>query len=177
MGVYSKKKPVLLVDGYNLLRSSGAYDNIEVDDYADDPINRAREKLIADVAAFAQDKYEAIIVFDGWGNDYSEGKPKRVAGIEVVFSQAHVEADSVIERLSYKARKDDREVLVLSSDWAVQNATFKDGVTRMSAVGFAHEMDEVRDEYEHNAKSNSKMTLGSRIDAETREKLERMARG
>ena len=168
---------MLIVDGYNLLRSSGAYDDIEVDDFSDDPINRAREKLIADVAAFAQGRYDATIVFDGGGNPMSEGKPSKVAGIEVVFSPANTEADQVIERLSFKARKAEREVLVLSSDWAVQNATFKDGVTRMSAVGFSHEMDEVRDEYAHNSHKTTKNTMADRIDPDVRAKLEAMARG
>ncbi len=177
MPVYGNKKPVLLVDGYNLIRSSGAYDDIEVEDYSDDPLNRAREKLIADIAAFAQGKYEATIVFDGGGNPMSYGKPTKVAGITVIFSPTNTEADQVIERLSFKARNSEREVLVLSSDWAVQNATFKDGVTRMSAVGFSHEIDEVRDECIQNLSTSSKNTVADRINPSVRAKLEAMARG
>lgn len=176
MTVYGKKKPVLLVDGYNLIRSSGAYDDLG-DDYDYDPLNRAREKLITDVATFAQGKYEAVVVFDGGGNAESEGKPSNIAGIKVIFSAAGTDADQVIERISYRARKDEREVLVLSSDWAVQNTTFKDGVTRMSAVGFAHEMDEVEAELEESSRVTSKGTIADRIDPAVRAKLEAMARG
>lgn len=177
MTVYGDKKPVLIVDGYNLLRSSGAYDDLGVDDYDYDPLNRARDKLISDVAAFAQGKYEAIVVFDGGGNSESEGKPVSTAGIKVIFSAAGTDADQAIERISYKARRDEREVLVLSSDWAVQNATFRDGVTRMSAVGFAHEMDDVRTGLEENSRSTTKNTMAERIDPEVRAKLEALARG
>ncbi|MGI6217050.1 MAG: NYN domain-containing protein [Coriobacteriales bacterium] len=177
MPVYGNKKPVLLVDGYNLIRSSGAYDDIAGDDFDSDPINEAREKVIADVATFAQGKYEATVVFDGGGNVNSEGEPMHTAGITVIFSPADTDADQVIERLAFKARKDEREVLVISSDWAVQNATFKDGVTRMSSIGFTHEMDEVREEYIESSNNHGKMTVGSRLDPETRAKLEAMARG
>ncbi len=177
MPVYSHKKPVLIVDGYNLLRSSGAYKDFEdVDDYDDDPLNRAREKLIADVAVYAQNRYEAYVVFDGGGNVMSEGIPQKTAGIKVIFSPANTDADSVIERLSFKAREEDREVVVISSDWAVQNATFKDGVTRMSSAGFSQEIESVNEDLEESSQDYSKFTLGSRIDPKVRAKLEEMAR-
>ena len=166
-----------MVDGYNLLRSSGRYDDIEVDDFDDDPLNRAREALIADVAAFAQRRYDATIVFDGGGNVMSEGIPTETAGIRVVFSPAGTDADQVIERLAFKAHEDGREVVVISSDWAVQNATFRDGVTRMSAMGFTQEIDEVDEGYRDSAESHSKMTIAGRLDPETRRKLEAISRG
>lgn len=165
------KLPLLLVDGYNLLRSSGRYDDIEVDDFDDDPLNRAREALIADVAAFAQGKFDATIVFDGGGNVMSEGIPTQAAGIKVMFSAAGTDADQAIERLAFKAREAGREVVVISSDWAVQNATFRDGVTRMSAVGFTHEIDEVDEGFRENAHPAGKMTVESRLDPKTRDKL------
>lgn len=177
MSASSRKKPLLLVDGFNLIRSSGAYEVDEVDDFDDDPLNRVREHLIADVAAFAQGRYEAVIVFDGGGNEFSEGAPVKTAGISVIFSAADTDADSVIERLSYKAQRDGREVLVVSSDWDVQNATFRNGVTRMSATGFVHEMDEINEDLEESAANFGKFTLGGRLDPDTRAKLERMLRG
>ena len=166
--------PVLLVDGYNLLRSSGRYDDIETDDFDDDPLNRAREALISDIAAFAQGRYDATIVFDGGGNIMSEGIPAKTAGIQVVFSAAGTDADQLIERLAFKARSAGREVVVISSDWAVQNATFHDGVTRMSAVGFTHEIAAVDEGLAEKAHSTGKMTVGSRLDEDTRGKLERL---
>ena len=167
-----RDQPLLIVDGFNLLRSSGAYDFEGVEDYDDDPINRAREKLIADVAVYAQRRYEAVVVFDGGGNIYSDGSPADVAGISVVFSPAGTEADETIERLAYRARKAGREVVVISSDWDIQNATFGGGVTRMSAVGFAQEMESVREGYEEEATSHAKFTLGARLDPATRAKLD-----
>ena len=171
--------PVLLVDGYNLLRSSGRYDHIEVDDFGDDPLNRAREALIADVAAFAQKRYEATIVFDGGGNVMSEGRPTSTAGITVVFSPAGTEADQVIESLAFKAREAGREVVVISSDRIVQNTTFGGGVTRMSAVGFTHEIDEVDEGYREREREqgSTKMTVEARLDQNTRDKLRRLMEG
>ena len=176
MSASSRKRPLLLVDGYNLIRSGGAYAVDEVDDFDDDPINRVREHLIADVAAFAQERYEAVIVFDGGGNEFSEGAPVKTAGISVIFSAADTDADSVIERLTFKAQREGREVLVVSSDWDVQNATFRNGVTRMSAVGFVHEMDDINEDLAESAENHGKFTLGGRLDPDTRAKLEQMLR-
>ncbi len=177
MVLHSKKRPLLIVDGYNMLRSSGAYEEVGEDDFTGDPFNVAREKLITDVATFAQRKYDAIIVFDGGGNPESMGEPVSTAGIEVVFSPAGTDADSMIERLAFRARKDEREVLVVSSDWAVQNATFKDGVIRMSSLGFSQEVSDIKEDCAEASDNHGKMTLAGRLDPKTRAKLEAMARG
>ncbi len=170
-------RPLLIVDGYNTLRSSGAYSDIEIDDFTSDPLNEARERLISDVATFAHRRYEAVIVFDGGGNAESRGEASMVAGIRVIFSAAGTDADSLIEKLAFEARAQDREVLVVSSDWAVQNATFASGVTRMSATGFSNEIEDINEDCQEAANNYGKMTLAGRLDPKTRAALEAMARG
>ncbi len=170
-------KPLLIADGYNILRSSKTYEDFFNSlDYFDDAISPAREKVISDVAAFAVGKFEAVVVFDGGGNVNSDGKPIMVAGVKVIFSPKGKDADTVIERLVYEAKENGREVVVISSDWAVQNATFTDGIIRMSSAGFGQELATIDDDIEEISTSNSKMTLGSRIDSKTRAALEALAR-
>ena len=167
-------QPLLIVDGYNILRSSGRYDIAGVDDFDDSPVNRARENLIADVAAFAQGRYEAVIVFDGGGNEFSEGYPQRIAGISIIFSEANTDADQLIEKLVVKAREAGREVLVVSSDAQLQNTVFRDGVTRMSALGFSREMQDIGEDLDESGENYSKFTVESRIDPDVRDQLRAM---
>ena len=65
------RKRILIVDGFNVLRSGSRYKHIAAPtaDYEDDILNRSREMLIKDVAYFAGKEYQATIVFDGGGNE------------------------------------------------------------------------------------------------------------
>jgi predicted RNA-binding protein with PIN domain len=171
---------VLLVDGYNVLRSSGAYAHLAegMPDHTHDAFNLARQALVTDVATFAGREYEATVVFDGGGNPQSTGEPRQVAGIRVIFSPTGVSADSVIEELARAAVERKSEVLVVTSDAATQWTVLRAKVMRMSAVGFVDEMRGIRQELDEAADAQaSKRTLAERIDPATREILERMARG
>jgi predicted RNA-binding protein with PIN domain len=170
----------LLVDGYNVLRSTEAYSHLteEIPDHTHDAFNRARQTLVTDVATFAGRDYEATIVFDGGGNPQSTGERREVAGIHVIFSPAGTSADSVIEELARAAVKRGREVLVVTSDAATQWTVLGGRVTRMSAAGFVREMSGVHQGVSEAAEQQaSKRTLAQRLDSRTREALERLARG
>ena len=62
------RKKLLIVDGYNVLRSGSRYRPIDDPDYTDDAFNKARETLINDVVNYAGRDWRAIIVFDGGRN-------------------------------------------------------------------------------------------------------------
>lgn len=170
----------MLVDGYNVLRSGGAYAHLMegMPDHTHDAFNLARQTLVTDVATFAGREYEATVVFDGGGNPQSTGEPRGVAGIKVIFSPAGVSADSVIEELARAAVERGGEVLVVTSDAATQWTVLRGKVTRMSAAGFVDEMRGIHREVSEAADAQvSKRTLASRLAPATREILERMARG
>ncbi|MDR1183890.1 MAG: NYN domain-containing protein [Coriobacteriales bacterium] len=171
---------VLLVDGYNVLRSSGAYSHLTegMPDHTHDAFNLARQTLVTDVATFAGREYEATVVFDGGGNPQSSGEPREVAGIHVIFSAAGTSADSVIEGLAREAVERGREVLVVTSDAATQWTVLRGKVTRMSAAGFMDEMRGIHREVVEAADAQAtKRTLADRLDPTTRVALERLARG
>lgn len=145
----ARRRRVLVVDGYNVIRESPAYRAL-IDEELTDPVLhdvyvRARQALLADVAAFAQGTFEATVVFDGFGNPDPERPPRRTAGVNVVFSPSGVEADTVIERMVAEAREEGREVTVITSDAGVQSTVFGEGVTRLSSRMFANEADAMND--------------------------------
>jgi predicted RNA-binding protein with PIN domain len=168
-----RRKRMLIVDGYNVLRSGSRYRNLPSPDYTDDSFNTARERLVNDVIDFAGRTYEAYIVFDGGGNAYSEGQPQSVGRVKIVFSPAGTSADKVIEKLAHEGRARNMEVLVVTSDATIQDTVFGGGVDRMSANGFSREMEMLKEDtrLDDAPVVSRKMTLGERIDADTLAKL------
>ena len=164
---------LLIVDGYNVLRSGSRYKGMPEEDYTDDAFNRKREALLNDVATFAGSEYEAVIVFDGGDNIFSDGATERYGGVRVMFSPAGWSADRVIERLACNARERLQETLVVSSDAAIQETVFGTCVARMSAEGFCREL---AASYEENHTQTAprpmpKNKLEGRISADALERL------
>ena len=169
---------VLIVDGFNVLRSGERYAHLIGDEHALDALNTAREALLNDVATYAKGTYKATVVYDGAGNPESSGEARTVAGVDVIFSPASVSADSVIEDLARQAVNRDEDVLVVTSDAQTQWTVMRDKVTRMSAAGFCSEMDIIQaDIARQNDTTLVKTTLGERLDVDIRKTLERWARG
>ena len=118
-------KDLLVVDGYNVMRASSRYDAL-IDKKTDpqhfdtDPFDRARERLISDVAAYAHPRYDCYLIFDGGNNRSDIPRTTRVAGIHVVYSRAGETADDVIERLVFAAHKQERKVVLVTSDMTIR---------------------------------------------------------
>ena len=113
-----QRKKLLIVDGYNVLRSGSRYRNAPDEDYTDDTFNAAREMLINDVVNYAGGDYKAVIVFDGAKNAFSDGEAETVGGVRIVFSPAGQSADKVIEKLAHDARERQVETLVVTASRA-----------------------------------------------------------
>ena len=77
-----KRTKILIVDGYNVLRSGSRYRSMRhAPDYTFEKYNQVREALISDVAAFAGSEYRSVtVVFDGGDNPESAGKTQRIGG-------------------------------------------------------------------------------------------------
>ena len=80
-----QRKKLLIVDGYNVLRSGSRYrwQPRADEDYTDDFFNTARERLINDVVNFAGRDMGAVIVFDAGDNELSQGSRTKVGGVDV----------------------------------------------------------------------------------------------
>ena len=164
---------VLLVDGYNVIHQTPPYSRLAADD-----LDAARAALVSDVAAYADRSFRAIVVFDGHRNPNSTGVPHNVAGITVVFSRFGLDADAVIEALAREARERGDATVVVTSDAQTQWAVMGGSVTRMSSAEFADDLRiDDRAWREHAPAGSTRSRIQDRVDATTRERLSRWARG
>ena len=176
----SGKKELLVVDGYNIIHATPKYEKLiydrSDDPYTSDVFDAARMALIADVAAFAQGSYEAVIVFDGAGNISPDRPNISQAGIRIEFSPTGVSADTVVQRLCSEARDEGRACSVVTSDGTIQATVMGKGVTRISARMLVDEIKSIDRELERVQEEAPamKMTLGSRLSPEARERLRSM---
>ncbi|HIY58525.1 MAG TPA: NYN domain-containing protein [Candidatus Tetragenococcus pullicola] len=123
------KKPLLIVDGYNMI---GAWPEL-VKLKNQDNLEDARELLLQRLSNFA--KYEGlpiIVVFDaqfvpGITKSYDKYE------LEVVFTEEGETADSYIERVAGELNTILTQVTVATSDLAEQWVIFSQGALRTSA--------------------------------------------
>jgi predicted RNA-binding protein with PIN domain len=120
-----------------------------------------RQELIDALASFVAVRgARGVVVFDGVGAD------GRFGALEVRFSQ---NADAALERLAAEHRGRERVCLV-SSDVAVRGTSGQE-VTKISSREFVSTLEAV----EHSEERPSR--VADRVDAATRERLERLRRG
>ena len=175
-----KRNKLLIVDGYNVLRSGERYKTSAFGpDYTDDAFNTARERLINDVINFAGREYKAVIVFDGGDNQFSTGEVETIGGVRIMFSPAGTSADKVIEKLAHDARVRNVETVVVTSDATIQDTVFGNGVDRMSANGFSLEMEDLGDEAKRDRtlEVHRRSTVAERINPDTLAKLKALRDG
>jgi predicted RNA-binding protein with PIN domain len=187
-----KQLPLLVVDGYNVIYGTTYYQqlidehagagaladvaHLSRDPYGHDPFERAREALVSDVAAYAQGSYEPVIVFDAAGNLSDERPVTRRAGVRMVFSATGESADAVIERLASRARHAGRDVLLVTSDNTIRFTVGGVPITTVSsqllARNLAHTSADIQLAREE--RSHAHMTVESRLNPETRAKLNQL---
>ena len=139
-----------LFDGYNLLHA-GTF--------------RDRDELVDTLASFVAGRgARGVVVFDGTGEE------RTIGALRVRFT-AH--ADDVLERLAAEHRKAER-VCVVSSDHAVRWTSGQE-VSKVSSRDFLGELTPVT--HVDHEQRGAGGRVGDLVDAETREKLERLRRG
>jgi predicted RNA-binding protein with PIN domain len=124
-------------------------------DFAD--VRELRDALASFVALKGA---RGVLVFDGAGPD------ERYGPLEVRYA-AH--ADTLLERLAAEHRSSDLVCLV-SSDSAVRGTSGQE-VMKLSSRTFLGDLERPRHAEE------TRSSLGDRVDAETRARLERLRRG
>lgn len=166
-------KRILIVDGYNVIRSTIPYRDIaeRVD------METARNTLMNDVASYAHGTWRATVVFDGGRNAESTGDPHDYAGVTLIFSPYGVSADSVIETLARTAREAGDIVEVVTSDAQTQWAVMGASVSRRSSGEFAAELRDAEGDRRTGFQATGRVPIEDRIDEDVRRVLERWARG
>lgn len=166
-------KPLLLVDGYNVI---GAW-NVPREEHLS--IEEARDRLvhlIADYAGYTGE--EVIVVFDGHYTDRPARSSTTVHGVEVVFTKHAESADNYIEAVCASAPRW-RRVRVATSDAVEQTVTLGHGAVRISSREFLLELSQVRLSGRGHMKEErvSRGDIFSRLPPHQREIFDRMRRG
>lgn len=166
-------KPLLLVDGYNVI---GAW-NVPREEHL--TIEQARERLvhlIADYAGYSGE--EVVVVFDGHYTDRPTRSHMMLHGVEVVFTRHAESADNYIEAACDAAPKW-RRVRVATSDAVEQTVTLGRGAERISSREFLIEITQTRQTGRGRMREEkvSRGDIFSRLPPHQREIFERMRRG
>lgn len=122
---------VYLIDGYNLLHAMLKAENREGGRAMD--LEQERARLVDRLASFMGGTNDrAIAVFDS-----KKAKLERVQtaspNVEVYFGSLRRSADTIIERAAYRLRRDET-IVVVTSDYALQQTVFSPGVGNYSVV-------------------------------------------
>jgi hypothetical protein len=165
-------KPILLVDGYNVI---GAWTVPQREHLT---IEESRDRLIhmiADYAGYSGE--EVIVVFDGHYTDRPMSTRIEQYGIQVVFTRHGESADNYIEA-SCEAAPKWRKVRVATSDAVEQTVTMGRGAVRISSREFLMELSQVRTQGKRTvAAPPSRGDLLTRLTPQQREIFDRMRKG
>ena len=156
-------KPLLLVDGYNVL---GAWDVPRKENLS---IEEARERLV---------HLAAVVVFDGHYTDRPVRSLSTVHGVEVVFTKHGESADNYIEAVCDAAPKW-RQIRVATSDALEQTVTLGRGAVRLSSREFLIELSHVREggRTQMQPERPPRNDLFSRLPKEQRALFDRLRKG
>jgi predicted RNA-binding protein with PIN domain len=167
----------LIVDGYNIIFAWP-----ELSALKDVNLQDARELLIATLADYAaMTRQKVTVVFDSHRRPDADASEQEVNGVRVVYSGRKTSADHVIERLLFEAKSTD-EVTVATSDGLQRDLALGRQIKTVSALTLKGQVDAVlsrrnRQMGDSRARSDIARRLEDRLDAKTRERLERLRRG
>ncbi len=125
---------VYLIDGYNLLHQIlGHNQRVDLED--------ERTRLVDRIASYMGGSSDrAIIVFDAH-SQMLQKQESATRNVEVYFGSFARSADSIIEREAFNISQGD-SVVVVTSDYQLQQTTFRPNVIRQSSRQFAGELQE-----------------------------------
>jgi len=167
----------LIVDGYNIIFAwpvLAALKDVKLED--------ARDMLIAMLSDYAaMTRQQVTVVFDSHRRPDARASEQMVAGVRVIFSGRKVSADHVIERLIYESKSGD-EVTIATSDALQRDFALGREVKTVSAMTLKAQVEAVLGQRERQmgdrrAQSDIARRLEDRLDANTRERLDRLRRG
>ncbi|HEX4864976.1 MAG TPA: NYN domain-containing protein [Acidimicrobiales bacterium] len=167
----------LIVDGYNMIFAwpeLAALKDVKLED--------ARDLLISTLADYAaMTRQKVTVVFDSHRRADARASEQLVGGVLVVYSGRKVSADHVIERLLYEAKPAD-EVTIATSDAMQRDLALGRQVKTVSAMTLKAQVQAVLGQRnqqigDRKAQSDIARRLEDRLDAKSRERLDRLRRG
>lgn len=128
-----KMRAHLIVDGYNVINCWP-----ELLKKSND-LEHARDRLIHILLEYgAYEKYDVTVVFDALYTASEQSLEKLNSHFGIVYTKKKETADSYIERMAYELVHEGREVFVVTSDGAEQNAVLGAGAYRMTVKELSH---------------------------------------
>ncbi|MEG6566668.1 NYN domain-containing protein [Thermoanaerobacterium saccharolyticum] len=162
----------MVIDGYNVINN---WQDLKFE--ARNNLEDARQKLIDTLQNFrGYTGFNIILVFDAM---YAKGKQQNKEyhnGIEVVYTKEGESADSYIEGLIKEIVKKDK-VVVVTSDWILQQVVLGQGAIRMSSRELYEELNNYLEDKKKKfyTKDDKKDSIESRLSEEIIERLKKMA--
>lgn len=165
-------KPLLLVDGYNVI---GAWERVRREHLMHEEAREALLHLLADYAGYSGQ--EIIVVFDGYKSGRRVRSEDMVSGVRVVFTMQGETADNYIESVCDRTPRY-REVRVATSDGVEQTVTMGRGAVRISSRELLIELSHVRrtGHVSHAQNGPRRNTVDSQLPEDVRSALEKMRR-
>lgn len=166
-------KPLLLVDGYNII---GQWKKASQQGWS---MPEARDRLLHQLIEYAAfEDLEAVLVFDATQSDRLTRSEERHGSVSLVFTRQGETADQYIER-TVDTLPRNREVRVATSDGVEQTLVLGRGACRIPAREL------LRDMAQSQQKQRERIAQGSvkaypvylRLPPEQQEALERLRRG
>ena len=167
-------KPLLIVDGYNVI---GAWGEAERGGWT---VEESREHLLHALQDFGGYIGEDIVlVFDGYMSERRVRTEEQYGPVTLVFTRRSETADSYIERLVAETPRY-RPVRVATSDGLEQSQVLSTGATRMTSRELLREMKQTRRQgvnLQNGHAVQAGKNIGDHLPGTLVERLEQMRRG
>jgi predicted RNA-binding protein with PIN domain len=166
-------KPLLLVDGYNII---GAWSRAVREGWTIEESRDRLQRALEDYAAYAG--VEVTLVFDGHHGERKQRSRERTGALTCVFTRQGETADHYIEAVAANHPRY-RPLQVATSDNVEQTVVLGRGAVRISAREMLAELTEVRArgaQAHAEDPATRRNPIEARLPPEQREKLERMRR-
>lgn len=167
-------KPLLIVDGYNVI---GAWGEAERGGWS---VEESRDRLLhilQDYGGYVGE--DIVLVFDGYLSDRRVRTEESYGPVTLVYTRRNETADSYIERLVAETPRY-RQVRVATSDGLEQSQVLATGAARMTSRELLRELRQTRrqglDAQSHPAVQAGK-NIGDHLSGSLLERLEKIRRG
>lgn len=161
----------MVIDGYNIINN---WQDLKRE--AESSLEDARQKLIDILLNFkGYTGFDIILVFDAMYAKGNQQKHEYYSGLEVVYTKEGESADSYIEGIIKDIVKKDK-VIVVTSDWILQQVVLGQGAIRMSSRELYEELNKyIESKKKLYIKDNKKDSIESRLSEDLIKKLRKMA--
>ncbi len=170
------RSQVLIIDGYNIINAW--HDIAKLASSSLEDARHAFENIISEYASYNQ--IETYIVYDAYKVKTRSNRIEKIKNLTIVFTKENQTADSYIEKFIHDYKYKRHSIIrVATNDFTEQNMVLGKGAARLTARELKLEVEKSRTDIKNDLKQNisSEYSLGSRLDKETYEKLEKIRRG